>query len=133
MPGDPNGYETLRHYCDDAMLARIDYVSAQEEEVPLQRGVLFLMAFWSVPAVLGFKNVCWVFAQVGVPVDFVFRVLDIDGASRSLATTLSRFPVRIGGNAEAYWYRDGKILAATNVATATEERIRELLAEIARE
>ena len=91
------------------------------------------MAFWSGPAKMGFANVCRVFAEVGLPEDFVFRILDIDGLGHSLAKMLSQYPVKMGGNAEAYWYREGKIIAATSVATATDERIREILAEITRE
>jgi len=133
MPDDDNRHEWLRGYCGDVMLDRIDFVATQDEEFPLQRGVLFLMAFWSGPAVMGLKNLCFFFSELGFPEEFTFRILDIDGASRSLVETLHQYPVRIGGNAEAYWYRDGKVIAATNVATATQERIRELLTEIARE
>jgi hypothetical protein len=130
MPANPDGHEWLRNYHDGELFARIDYVSAQDEEVPLQRVVLFLMAFLVGTAVLGFKNLCRVFAEAKLPEDFVFRVLDIDGAPHPILKTLSRHDVRIGGNGQAYWYGDGEVVAATNVATATDERIRELLVGI---
>lgn len=130
MPPDSFIHETLRKFYGEAMCPRIDYASAQTEEVPLQRGVLFLMAFWSGPAKMAFANVCRIFSEVGLPEDFAFRILDVDGLGRSLAEILSQYPVEMGGWGEAYWYRDGKIIAATSVATATDERIREILAEI---
>jgi hypothetical protein len=130
MAANPEGHKWLRKYHDGDLFERIVYVSTQDREVPLQRGALFLMAFWSAPAVVGFKNLCRVLAEAGLPEGFIFRVVDIDGAARPFLETLPRHEVRIGGNAEAYWYRDGEVVAATNVATATDERIRELLAAI---
>jgi hypothetical protein len=111
----------------------VEFVEAAHSDISvIHRGVLFLMAFWSGPSVVGFKNVCRVFCQAELPSDFVFRVLDLDGANESLLQALSLQSVRIGGNGEAYWFRHGGIFAATSVATATDEHIQQLLTEISR-
>jgi hypothetical protein len=122
---------TLLGYCGDRLSSRLEFLEvADSEALIIPRGVLCLMGFWSGPAVIGFKNICRCLSESNLPDDFIFRVLDLDGAPHSLIQTLSRHPVKIGGNAEAYWFRDGEIFEVTSILTGTDERIRQLLAEI---
>jgi hypothetical protein len=118
--------EILRGYCG-SLFDRIEYFeSSDDSKAEIERGLLFLMAFWSGPAVLGFRNICRVFERDGVPDGFIFRVLNIDGVSRPLMSHLSQLCPQIGGNAEGYWYRSRQVFATT-ICTASNERIQELI------
>ena len=125
--------EALKKY-SGGLYQDFEFQEVEAEDVlVIDRGVLFLMAFWSGPAAVGFTDLCRVLQDGELPDGFVFRLLDIDGASRRLIEGLSKLPMRIGGNGEAYWFRKGEILAVTSAPTATEARIRELLEEIGRD
>ncbi len=78
---------------------------------------------------MGFRNICRIFADVALPKEFVFRVLDIDGISHAVVENLRTQPVVVGGNAEGYWFLNGSISSATNYHSATEEHVRLLLAK----
>ena len=114
------------------LFSELEFLEVETKDTAtLERGVLFLMAFWSGPAVVGLGNLCRVLGNAGLPPGFVFRVLDIDGASKALLERLSKFPIRIGGNGEAYWFCGGEIFAMTSVATASDAKILELLKDAA--
>ena len=130
MPGAPDGLKLLKDYSDGGY-SDFEYVpDASELDLEIDRGLLFLMAFWSGPAVVGFKRICGSLLAHELPCDFVFRVLDWDGATQFLEP-LSRHDLIIGGNAEAFWFRQGEIVASTIVETATPERVREIVVHIA--
>lgn len=123
--------EILRGYCG-SLFDRIEYFEASDlSTAEIERGLLFLMAFWSGPAVLGFRNICRVFERDGVPDGFIFRVVNIDGVSRPLMSHLSQLCPQIGGNAEGYWYRSRQVFATT-ICTSSDERIRELMQDAER-
>lgn len=118
----------LLQRCSGELFDRLEILSISDSSTAvMSRGVLFLMAFWSGPAVLGLANLCDVLKETGLPHDFTLRILDIDGASNVLLDHLSGQGPVIGGNAEAYWFREGDIFAATHLPTATSKLIRELL------
>ena len=121
----------LRRFCDsDDLFARIEFLPGSDVSASaMPRGLLMLMAFWSGPSILGFKNICQVFRQNHLPDDFIFRVLDIDGVCAGLLEKLAQHPIVIGGNAEGYWFRNGTIFSATTAHSATNDRIQELLTE----
>ena len=131
MPNTPD-HHLLKSY-SDGLFDQFEFQAIGGlETLLIENGLLFLMAFWSGPSVMGFKNICRGLQHVSLPNDFVFRVLDIDGATAELLNHLVEFPPKIGGNAEAYWFRNGVNFAQTAVYSATEIRILELMAEIRR-
>ena len=110
------------------MFVRLEYFDSNDDSTAvIERGLLLLMAFWSGPAFVGFRNICRVFERHGLPEGFTFRVLDIDGVAGPLMSHLSQLCPQIGGNAEGYWYRSGQVFATTIVSTASDERIQELI------
>ena len=118
--------EILQGY-SGVLFDRIEYLeSSDESAAEIERGLLFLMAFWSGPAVVGFRNICRVFERDGVPDGFTFRVLNIDGVARPLMIQLSQLCPQIGGNAEGYWFRSRQVFATT-ICTASDDRIQELI------
>ncbi|WP_395734649.1 hypothetical protein [Prosthecobacter sp.] len=130
MPEAPDNLKLLRKYSDSAY-SDFEYVPvASEDDFRMDCGVLFLMAFWSGPAVLGFKRICESLNTFDLPNGFVFRVLDWDGATPFLER-LSQYNLVIGGNAEALWFRKGEIIAATYLGTSSPERIMEIIDRIA--
>ncbi len=127
MSSNVTNAEILRGYCG-SLFDRLEYFEASDETTAaIDRGLLFLMAFWSGPAVVGFRNICRVFERHGVPAGFTFRVLDIDGVAGPLMSHLAQLYPQIGGNAEGYWFRSGQVFATTIVSTASDERIKELI------
>ncbi|MDB4537521.1 hypothetical protein N9230_02795 [Akkermansiaceae bacterium] len=129
MPGNPEGLIILKNYSEGLHLD-FEYESdVTEQTLQIENGLLFLMAFWSGPSVVGFRNVCERLNRLALPEGFQFRVLDIDGASEIL-NNLAEYDVVIGGNAEGYWFKNGKIIASTVCQTGTPERITEIVDEI---
>ena len=110
------------------MFDHLEYLDSSDDSAAvIDRGLLLLMAFWSGPAIVGFRNICRVIEQDGIPAGFTFRVLDIDGVAEPLMTRLGQLCPQIGGWAEGYWYRSGQVFATTIVGTATDERIQQLI------
>ena len=84
-----------------------DYSLGLIESISL--GVVFLIAFWSGPAVQKFKLVCYALED-SVPWDrFKFHVIDTDGlkAGNPFETHES-----LGGYGEAFWIRQGAIVSS---------------------
>ena len=126
MSGNPKGIELLAQY-SEGLYSDFEYeTDASDQTLKIDCGVLFLMAFWSGPSVIGFKNICSSLTELDTPRSFRFCVLDIDGAT-DLMDELSRHEIVIGGGAEAYWFKHGKIITATAVHTGTSERIKEIV------
>ncbi len=70
-------------------------------------GLIFILAFWSAPAVVNFKATCYVLED-SVPWDsFQFHVIDVDDL-------VSPGPFHeyhpLGGWGEAFWISHGKIV-----------------------
>ncbi|MFC5454090.1 hypothetical protein [Prosthecobacter fluviatilis] len=129
----PGSTEVLKRMLKDSNGAYSDFEyvpNSTETDLMIDCGVLFLMAFWSGPAVMGFKNLCESLHAIELPSGFLFRVLDWDGATHFL-DRLSQHDLIIGGNAEAFWFRKGKIIAATHVGTSSPERIMKIIDRLA--
>ena len=88
----------------------------------IRRGVVFVLAAWSGPAVVAFRRFSRVMNELPtIPLDLV--VLDIDCLTTESATQLfgtDGFPV--GGNGETIWVRDGGIVARAIAAPDTSEQ-----------
>ncbi|MES2694154.1 MAG: hypothetical protein V4773_11825 [Verrucomicrobiota bacterium] len=91
-------------------------------------GVLFLMAWWSAPAIDRFKLLCDVFGQRLAAAHLRFYVVDVDGL-------ISRTPFargeRIGGYGEIFWIKDGRVVGSMG-ADWSAERFEKNMALLAR-
>lgn len=131
MSSNRTSAEILRGYCG-SLFDQLEYLDSSDEAAAMiDSGLVMLMAFWSGPAIVGFRNVCKVLERDGVPAGFTFRVLDIDGVAEPLMTRVAQIGPQIGGWAEGYWFRSGRVFATTVVATATDERIQQLIHDTA--
>lgn len=126
MPGNPDGRERLKGYHPGPDIGYDYFPNERDDLLRIDHGVLFLMAFWSAPAIIAFENLCQALDNTELPDGFRFRVLDIDGATNSLAD-LATHDVILGGNGEAYWFKNGETFTATSVATATDDQIRKIV------
>lgn len=73
------------------------------------KGLIFLMAFWSGPAVSRFKTACYSLED-SVPWDqFSFDVVDVDGLQGD--DPFSSYE-QLDGYGEVFWIRDGRIVAS---------------------
>jgi|APTNR8051073442_1049403.scaffolds.fasta_scaffold19590_5 hypothetical protein len=131
MPGAQDGLQLLREYSGDTFSAYEFVPNAEEAELRLTNGLVFLIAFWSGPAIVGFKNICAALSTIALPRGFVFRVLDWDVAEQFIEHFQNE-GIFIGGNAEALWYKNGTVVAGTSVPTATPARIRAIVDDITR-
>ena len=104
--------------------------SSDIQTLSVDCGLLFLMAFWSGPAVMALKTVCRALSQASLPAHFCFRVLDVDGVPREVIDELiARAGLASHGYGEGYWFRDGQIFAAERCHVASESRILDLLTQ----
>lgn len=88
------------------------YPTADETLVgTVDRGVLFLMAFWSGSSRISFSRLTELLVKEATEIELV--VADVDGCSRTL-TELPSFDPPFGGNGETAWIRNGQILATTS-------------------
>ena len=58
------------------------------QDLSIDRGLLFLVAFWSGPAAMALQTVCRAFSHSSIPDHFCFRVLDVDGVPRPVVEEL---------------------------------------------
>src|SRR5262249_47879831 len=88
---------------------RIRYVlDASEATVrSIGRGILFLMAFWSVPSVQAFARLTEVLARLDADC-LELVVADVDGCPELYE--LPEFKGQIRGAGETAWVRDGQIV-----------------------
>lgn len=131
MPGAQDGLQLLREYSGDTFSAYEFVPNAEEADLRLTNGLVFLIAFWSGPSIFGFKNICAALTTVALPRGFVFRVLDWDGAEQFIEQFQHK-GISVGGNAEALWYKNGTVVAETSVPTGTPARIRAIVDDITR-
>jgi hypothetical protein len=129
MSGVQDGLQRLHEYSRDTFSASEFVPNAEEADLRVTNGLVFLIAFWSGPAIVGFKNICAALSKIAVPQGFVFRVPDWDGAAQFIEH-FQHEGVFVGGNAEALWYKNGTVVAGTSLPTATPNRIQEIVDEI---
>jgi hypothetical protein len=90
----------------------------------MRRGIVFVFAVWSGPAVLALRRFTEIMAQL--PTDALdLVVLDIDCLTADTAAQLfGTSGFRAGGYGEAIWVRDGVIVAREVAAPAGEQSLR---------
>jgi hypothetical protein len=111
MGGNPDGLRSLVKY-SKLPAERIKYVADANEETvrSIERGVLFLMAFWSGPAVQAFAALTGVLASLPAE-DLELVVADVDGSLDLYE--LPEFRGQITGSGETAWVRHGKIVSTS--------------------
>jgi hypothetical protein len=89
----------------------VHYLEAADRSV-LQRigcGVLFVMAFWSVPARVAFAALKRVLTEIDPEGRLELFVVDIDGFPE--LAELPEFRGKVAGAGEAAWVKDGRIVS----------------------
>ena len=96
----------------------------------IHRGVVFVFAAWSGPAVVALKRFTRVMSELlTTALDLV--VLDTDCLTAESATQLfGTDGFRAGGYGEAIWVRDGVVVAREIAASASEQTLRDHTREL---
>jgi hypothetical protein len=108
MGGNPDGLRSLVKYAK-LPAERIKYVPDADEETirSIDRGILFLMAFWSGPSVQAFARLTEVLVALPAK-DLELVVADVDGSPDLYE--LPEFKGQITGSGETAWVRHGNIV-----------------------
>lgn len=111
MGGNPNGLRSLMKY-SRLPAERIKYVPDGDENTvqSIGRGILFLMAFWSGPAVQAFAKLTEILATLPAE-DLELVVADVDGSPNLYE--LPEFRGQVTGSGETAWVRHGKIVSTS--------------------
>jgi hypothetical protein len=117
MGGNPDGIRSLVKY-SRLPAERIRYVPDADAATvrSIRRGVLFLMAFWSGPAVQAFAKLTEVFARLDAE-GLELVVADVDGSPDLYE--LPEFKGKVHGAGETAWVRDGLIVATSGLGLNT--------------
>ena len=96
----------------------------------MQRGIVFVFAAWSAPAVMGFRR----FTKVLKPIDTHSAdivILDTDCLAKDSSAQLFDSPTfRAGGWGEIIWIRNGRVAALTLAHTAPDSLIEQYTREL---
>jgi hypothetical protein len=108
MAGNPDGLRLL--VSATFPVDRIHYVpDATVETVrAIDRGILFVIAFWSGPAFRAYHELTTVITRLGAEEKLQLVIADIDGASE--LTSIPEIGL-LGGAGETAWIRSGKVIA----------------------
>lgn len=117
MGGNPNGIRSLAKY-SKLPAERIRYAPDADEATvrSIGRGVLFLMAFWSGPAVQAFAKLTEVLVRIDTEA-LELVVADVDGSPALYE--LPEFKGKVHGAGETAWVRDGKIVTTSGLGLNT--------------
>lgn len=114
MPSVPDRMKSLGFTEEFLVRRRARYVADDKFFVieKVQCGVLFFMAFWSLPARQGFAELKRVLADIDPNGCIELIVIDLDGCTEmhnvpGLSAMLS------GGYGETAWIKDGRVVATT--------------------
>jgi len=119
MKGNLNGLRSLEKY-SKLPIERIDYRPEADASVigAIDRGILFLVAFWSVPALDAFAKLTDIIARLDVGGEVDFVVVDVDGSPALY--DLPEFVGKVHGAGETAWIRSGKIVATSGLGLNTD-------------
>ncbi len=109
--GEVDGDEVLKKY-SRLPVKQIEFVAdpTLETIAGIGRGVLFLVAFWSGPAMRAFVTLTKELADLDFS-NYRFVAADVDG-SDELRQLWEVGETLINGDGKTLWIRDGKIIAA---------------------
>jgi hypothetical protein len=82
----------------------------------IRLGILFVMAFWSVPSRLAFAHLKTVLSELDRNGRLEVVVVDIDGCSNLYE--IPEFVQKLHGNGEAAWIDEGRIVTVTTGSSA---------------
>ena len=118
LAGNPKGLRSLAKY-SKLPFERIRYVADTDAATvrSINRGVLFLMAFWSGPALQAFAKLTEVLARLDAE-SLELVVVDVDGSPDLYE--LPELKGEVHGNGETAWVRDGKIVATSGLGLNTD-------------
>lgn len=114
MPGNPDGLRSLAKY-SKLPIERIRYYPDADEAIicGIERGILFLMAFWSGPSVISFASITEVVFRLDTSHALQLVVVDLDGSP--VFHEIPEFLGRIHGAGETAWVRNGSIIATSGL------------------
>lgn len=117
MGGNPDGIRSLAKY-SRLPAERIRYVPDADAATvrSIRRGVLFLMAFWSGPAVQAFAKLTEILARLDAE-GLELVVVDVDGSPDLYE--LPEFKGKVHGYGETAWVRDGLIVSTSGLGLNT--------------
>ena len=115
MSGNHDGLRILAKYTN-LPVDRIKYFPEGDESIinSIQRGILFLMAFWSGTSVRAFAEITEVLGRLDANAEIDFVVVDVDGSPALY--DVPEFLGKVHGNGEAAWVRNGNIIATSGVS-----------------
>jgi hypothetical protein len=114
MVGNPQGLTSLAKYAK-VPIERVKYVPDADAGIirSIDRGILFLMAFWSGPSVTAFAKLTEVVACLDDTAALELVVVDVDGSPE--LHELPEFKGKVAGAGETGWVRNGKIVATSGL------------------
>lgn len=114
MTGNPDGLLSLAKY-SKLPIERIDYRPDADETIigEIDRGILFLMAFWSGPSITAFTKLTEVVARLDTEVTLQLVVADVDGSPALYE--VPEFLGKVHGAGETAWIRAGRIVATSGL------------------
>lgn len=118
MDGNPDGLRILAKR-SKLPVERIRYVPDAGEEIiqSIGRGILFLMAFWSGPAITAFTKLTEVITNLEAN-NLEIVVVDVDGSPELYH--VPEFVHKLRGCGETAWIRDGKIIFTSGLGLNTQ-------------
>jgi hypothetical protein len=113
MVGNSQGIRSLAKY-SRLPVERIKYIPDADASIvrSIRRGVLFLMAFWSGPAIQAFAKLTEVLARLDAE-GLELVVADVDGSPDLYE--LPEFKGKVHGAGETAWVRNGKIVVTSGL------------------
>lgn len=119
MMGNPDGFRSLAKY-SKLPVERIRYYPDADEAIirGIERGILFLMAFWSGPSVKAFASITEVVLRLDTSHALQLVVVDVDGSPALYE--MPEFLGRIHGAGETAWVRNGSIIATSGLGLNVE-------------
>jgi len=114
VKGNSEGLRSLAK-CSKLPIERIDYRPEADETAirSIDRGILFLMAFWSVPSVTAFAKLTEIIARLDKVGELELVMVDVDGSPALYEEP--EFFERIRGAGETAWIRSGKIVTTSGL------------------
>ena len=112
--GNPEGLRSLAKY-SKLPIERVSYLSDADAGVieQIDRGILFLMAFWSGPSVTAFAKLTQVVGNLDKREELELVVVDVDGSPDLYQ--LPEFAGKVHGTGETAWDREGKIVTTSGL------------------
>jgi hypothetical protein len=110
--GNAEGLRSLVKYAK-LPIERVAYLPDADERIvrSIERGILFLMAFWSGPSVMAFAKLTEVVARLDKVGALELVVVDVDGSPK--LAEMPEFVGKVRGAGETAWVREGKIVATS--------------------